>query len=230
MNMSKNFRTRSAIGKSWYLFVALCMSFVPVRGQMMYEITPLVGFNSGGTLKLSQPPSPNIESHLADSVSYGLAAGLRWESSSGEGHDGVEFRWMRRDTNLFLNQGTLAPPSYTTASFRPNITLNQYLGDFTHEFDVQESPHVLPFLTLTLGVTNLSAPASAATRFAFGIGAGVKVFPTLHYGFRLKVEYLGSALTSGAQNLLCSGGSCILILNNGVMNQFELTLGPAFRF
>ena len=75
----------------------------------------------------------------------------------------------------------------------------------------------------------MSAPASSATRFAFGIGTGVKVFPAKHWGFRLSVEYLPIVMHAELQRLVCIGG-CVVVLNGGVMNQFVLSFGPGFRF
>lgn len=228
MNMSKVLGTRSATGKGCCVFVAMLVSLLSAYGQR-YEITPLVGASFGGTMELEQAGTRNFDAHIADSIIFGVAGGYRYEGEGGEGHDVIEFRWMRQNTHLGVKQNPLVPTPYTAAAFHPAITLNHFLGDFTHEFDIREARSIQPFLTGSLGAARMSAPASSATRFTFGIGAGVKIFPALHWGFRLKVEYLPIAMHTELQRLACIGG-CVVVLNGGVMNQIEVSIGPAFRF
>jgi hypothetical protein len=219
--------TRGEVGRG-YLFIGFLMSAVSAHGQK-YEITPLIGGAFGGTMKLEQASTPNVDAHVADSLSFGVAGGFRFDGEDGEGYDAIEFRWLRQNTNLFFKQDPLVPTPSIAASFRPGISLDHFLGDFTHEFTVGEAPKIYPFLTVSLGAARMSAPASSATRFAFGIGTGVKVFPEKHWGFRVSVEYLPIVMHAELQRLVCIRG-CIVVLNGGIMNQFVLSLGPGFRF
>jgi hypothetical protein len=211
-----------------YLFIALFLSALSAYGQK-YEITPLTGGAFGGTMKLEQALTPNIDAHVADSVIFGIAGGFRFDGEDGEGYDAIEFRWFRQDTNLFIKQDPLVVTPSITAAFRPGIALDHFLGDFTHEFTIKEAPKIFPFVTGSLGAVLMSAPASSATRFAFGIGTGVKVFPAKHWGFRLSVEYLPIVMSAELQRLVCAGG-CVIVLSGGIMNQFVFTAGPSFRF
>jgi hypothetical protein len=172
--------TRTVIGTG-HLFVALFVSVVSAHGQK-YEVTPLIGGAFGGTMKLEQALAPNVDAHLADSFSFGVAGGFRFDGEEGEGYDAIEFRWMRQDTHLFFKQDPLVPTPSVAASFRPGIALDHFLGDFTHEFTIRDAPKIYPFLTLSVGAARMSTPASSATRFAFGIGTGVNVFPTKNWG------------------------------------------------
>ncbi len=211
-----------------YLFIALFVGAVSAHGQK-YEITPLVGGSFGGTIQLEEASVPNFEAHVADGFIFGIAGGFRFDGEDGEGYDAIEFRWFRQDTNLFLRQDPLVATPLSTSSFRPGIALDHFLGDFTHEFTLKEAPKIYPFLTLSLGAARMSTPAASATRFAFGLGTGIKVYPWKHWGFRLSVEYLPIVLHAELQRLVCAGG-CIVVLNGGVMNQFVFGLGPSFRF
>jgi hypothetical protein len=204
------------------------VSLVSAYGQK-YEITPLIGGAFGGTMKLEQALTPNVNAHVADSFSFGLAGGIRFDGEEGEGHDAIEFRWMRQNTHLFFKQDPLVPTPSVAASFRPGIGLDHFLGDFTHEWNVPDAKMIHPFLTLSLGAARMSTPASSATRFAFGIGTGVKVLPARHWGILLKVEYLPIVMNTELQRLVCAAG-CIVVLNGGVMNQFLLSFGPDLRF
>ena len=180
-------------------------------------------------MKLEQALTPNVEAHVADSFTFGVAGGIRYEGDEGEGYNAIEFRWMRQNTHLFFKQDPLVPTPSIGASFRPGITLDHFLGDFTHEWNLQDAKMIHPYLTLSAGAARMSAPASSATRFAFGVGTGVNVFPSRHWGFRLNVEYLPVVMHAELQRLVCAGG-CIVVLNGGVMNQFVFSLGPGFRF
>lgn len=214
--------------RSGYLCTALFVSLVSAYGQK-YEITPLVGGAWGGTIKLEHALTPNVEVHVADSVTFGVAGGLVLDGEDGEGHDLIEFRWMRQNTNLFFKQNALVPTPFIASPFTPGIALDHFLGDFTHEFRIKEARNIYPFLTVSLGAARMSAPASSATRFAFGFGAGVNVFPKKHWGFRLNVEYLPIVMHAELQRLVCVDG-CVVVLNGGIMNQFVFSLGPGFRF
>jgi hypothetical protein len=219
--------TWSVVGRG-YVLIASFVSLVSAQGPK-YEITPLIGGAFGGTMELEQALTPNVEAHVADSFTFGVAGGIRYEGDEGEGYNAIEFRWMRQDTHLFLKQDPLVPSPSVAASFRPAVTLDHFLGDFTHEWDLQDAKMIHPFLTLSAGAALMSAPASSATRFAFGIGTGVKVFPTKRWGFRVSVEYLPIVMHAELQRLVCVGG-CIVVLNGGIMNQFVFSVGPGFRF
>jgi hypothetical protein len=63
----------------------------------------------------------------------------------------------------------------------------------------------------------------------FGVGTGVKIFPARTWKFRLGVEYMPIVMHTELQKLVCISG-CIVVLNGGIMNQFQVTFGPSFRF
>ena len=211
-----------------YMF-ALLLSLGSAYGQR-YEISPLVGARFGGTVKLEQGSARNAEAHLSDTISFGVAGGFRFDGENGDGNDMFEFRWMRQNTHLGFKQDPLVPtPHSASSAFRPSVSLDHFMADFTHEFNLEEASKIQPFVSLGLGAARMSTPASAATRFAFGIGGGAKIFPSTHWGFRLKVEYLPIVMHTELQTLVCTAG-CVVILNGGLLNQFEVSFGPAFRF
>jgi hypothetical protein len=213
---------------SAFAAIALWLSLMPVHAQS-YEITPLVGARFAGTIKLDQIDAPNIDAHMADSISFGISAGYRFEDD--EGFEVIGFRWMRQNSHLGVNQVPLAVTPYTSVSFRPSISLDHFLVDFSHEFTTHdELRSIQPFITASLGAATMGAPASSATRFAFGFGGGVKIFPATHWGFRVGIDYMPVVMNGGTQRVVCAGGGCIVALGGGVMNQFEVTIGPAFRF
>jgi hypothetical protein len=135
---------------------------------------------------------------------------------------------MRQNTNLGF-KGTTPVPTPFAAFGRVNVTLDHYLGDFTYEWDVEEAKAVRPFILGSVGAARLSTPASGSTKLAFGLGAGVKFFPQRHWGVRFQVEYLPIVMHAEVQRVVCTGG-CVVALGGGLLNQFEFSLGPVFRF
>lgn len=208
------------------LLLVLC-----AHGQR-FEITPLIGGMFGGTVHLEQVDVPRFEAHLGDRLSYGIAGGVRFGEDDCDNCQIIEFRWLRQATHLSLDQNPFLPdPGYVSA-FNPRVTVNNFLGDFTHEFVLKDKEwrKVAPFITVTLGAARISAPESSATRFVFGFATGLKVFPKPHWGFRLQVEYLPIVMEANLQRLVCINGGCIVALNGSVLNQLQLSAGPAFRF
>ena len=194
-----------------------------------YEITPLAGAMFGGSLKLEQlGVSPNRHADFEDSASFGIAGGIRFYGEECDDCSLIEFRWMRQPTHLGFKQDPLAPVPVGQA-FHPRVTVDRFLGDFTAEMLVNEVRNIRPFITVTLGAARMDAPASSATRFVWGIGTGMKVFPQPHWGFRIGVEYLPMVLHTELQSIVCNRG-CIVALNGGMTSQFQVTIGPAFRF
>jgi hypothetical protein len=50
-----------------------------------------------------------------------------------------------------------------------------------------------------------------------------------HFGVRLAVEYVPIVMHTALQRVVCVNG-CIVVLNGGIMNQFDVNVGPIFRF
>ena len=221
---------RKRSGKRWWIFAAVFATVMPAHGQH-FDITPLVGFRTGGSLEVQQEGQPQrARAGLGDSATFGVAAGIRFFSEDGcDDCSVVEFRWMRQNTNLGFKETTPVATPLAAAFSRAPVTLDHYLADFTYEWDMSEAKPVRPFILGSLGAAHLSTPLSGRTNFSFGFGAGVKIFPQRHWGVRLQVEYLPTLLNAEVQRVICTAG-CVVALGGGLMNQFEFSLGPVFRF
>ena len=226
MNISERLCSKRL--RMWRVVGALFVSLASADGQR-YEFTPLVGGMFGGTWKLEQQGVPNFEARLQDRLSFGVAGGVRFDGDDCEGCNLIEFRWLRQNTHLKLEQDPLVPTTTTVSYFHPAVRLDHFLGDFTYEWTVEEAPIIKPFVNVSMGAVRASTPAASATRFAFGIGTGIKVFPKRKWGIRFHVEYLPIIMHAELQRVVCVGG-CIVALSGGVMNQFHVSIGPAFRF
>ena len=150
----------SCTRQGWRLSIALVVSLSAASGQRS-DITPLVGARYGGSLKLEQQGTPNFEAHLADGISYGIAGGFRFGDEGCEGCNLFEFRWIRQGTHLGLKQDPLVPTPLTVTAFRPALTLNRFLGDLTHEFDIEGAPAFKPFALMSLGAAAFQLPLPA---------------------------------------------------------------------
>ena len=194
------------------------------RGQN-YEVNPLIGGRFGGSLKLEQQGQSTFHADISDSLTYGISGGLVLDGDDCQACNLIEFTWLRASTHLTAQHDPLFPAT----SFRPGVSFDHFLGDFTHEWPLEDTRLIRPFVVGTLGAVRMGAPASSATRFVFGFGAGFKIFPTPRYGIRFQAEYLPIVLHAEVQTLVCAGG-CTIVLNGGISNQFVVSVGPVFRF
>ncbi len=230
MNLSKAVYTRKGIGKIWWMTIAVVAYLAPAYAQHV-DITPLIGARTGGSIDLQEQGQPQqARARVTDGLTFGVAAGYRFFDEEGcEDCSVIEFRWMRENTHLGFKESTPVPAPLTAALGRTGVTMDHYLADFTHEWVVDEAKPIRPFVVGTVGAARLSTPASASTRFTFGLGAGVKIFPQRHWGVRLQVEYLPILMHADPQHVVCAA-TCVVALGGGLMNQFEFTAGPVFRF
>jgi len=213
------------VWKRHWAWVALFVGVSSAYGQTSFEITPFVGGVYGGNIKLRSDGHFDSLAKLDDAISFGAAGGVRFGGDECDSCNVVEFRWMRQNRNLGFTENV---PNGT--QFRQTVTLDHFLGDFTHEFPIREThDRVSPFVTLSLGAARMSTPVESRMRFEFGIGGGVKIFPKPRWGFRFQVEYLPMVMHAEVQTVVCTGG-CVVTINTGVMNQLALSFGPTFRF
>jgi hypothetical protein len=229
--MMKNiepFRATQVLRQCGLVLVALLITSVPAHGQR-FDITGLVGGMFGGTVKVDEEAEPRFNAHFTERLSFGASGGVRFSDDDCESCDVIEFRWLRQYSHLSLDQNAFLPPSPGTPAFYPPVTSDDFMGDFTHEWPLKEQRFVRPFLTLSLGAARFSTSVTGATRFAFAASTGVKVFPTRRFGMRFQVEYLGVVMDAQLQRLVCAT-SCLVLVNGGVMNQIQISVGPAFRF
>ena len=105
----------------------------PARAQYVqiesFEVTPFVGLRFGGTFDVRGDQPPQTQACWKDASSYGVAAGVRFDELSL-----IEFRWTRSVSTLRFD----APLGFVGASLG-DVTLNQFHGDFTREWDIPKS-------------------------------------------------------------------------------------------
>jgi len=150
--------------------------------------------------------------------SYGVSFGVRLQE------DGlVEIRWARQDS--YLHSENVSPPVP-----RQRVILDQFHGDFSREYIVEEwRPWARPFVLLSVGGTHVSHSAGLNfTRFSFGIGGGVRLYPSRHVGFKVQAEWV-PVLVDPHVALVCGAG-CIVHVGGSLGSQGEVFVGPVLRF
>jgi hypothetical protein len=203
-------------------FPGIASSQVSPDGQkpLRFDVTPLVGYRTIMSFPTGESGLVGSTPHLIldASPSYGMAAGARLDEE-----DLIEFRWARQDTHIHL-EGS-AP--FTN----DKLVLNQFLGDFTHEYILDQwPPWARPYVIGSVGATHVAGGTNGSfTRFSFGLGGGVKVFPTRHLGFRAQGEWIPLVVNPEVRSFICGGG-CVVHLSGTLVSQGEISIGPVFRF
>lgn len=187
--------------------------------RIQFELTPLLGYRT----TVSFPIQPAVQGSNSKVVfdsdpSYGFAAGMRFHED-----DVIEFRWARQDSSAHLED-------VTSISSRQRITIDQYHGDFTHEYILDQWPKwARPYVIGSVGATHVAGSADTNfTRFSFGLGGGVKFLAGQHLGFRFQGEWLPIVLNPHAA-VFCGGG-CIVHVGGTLGSQGEAVIGPFLRF
>jgi hypothetical protein len=184
------------------------------QNPLHFDLTPLVGYRTYLGFPTGHPPSSHLI--LSGGLSYGMSAGVRLDEENL-----VEFRWARQDTHVHLRG---------SAESGEDAVLDQFQGDFTHEYILEEWPHgVRPFVMGSAGATHVGGGTSSFTRFSFGIGGGIKVYFSRHFGVRMQGEWLPLVVEPEVTSFVCGAG-CIVHLSARLVSQGEIAVGPIFRF
>jgi hypothetical protein len=181
---------------------------------LRFDLTPLVGYRTSMLFPTGHPPSPHLV--LGAKPSYGVAVGVRVDEE-----DVIEFRWARQDTHVHVDD---------VPSSNEKVVLDQFHGDFTHEYILEGPRWARPFVMGSAGATRVAGGANNHfTRFSFGLGGGVKVFFTRHLGLRMQGEWLPLVVEPEVTSFICGGG-CIVRLSARLVSQGEIVAGPVLRF
>jgi hypothetical protein len=182
---------------------------------LRFDLTALVGYRTTMSFPTGHPPIPHLV--LAAKPSYGISVGVRLDEENL-----IEFRWVRQDSHVHI-RGSAAPDK--------KVVLDQFHGDFTREFILEDGPHwARPFVLASAGATHVDGgTGSSFTRFSCGIGGGIKVYFTRHFGVRMQGEWIPVVVEPEVTSFLC-GSSCIVRLSARMVSQAEIVVGPVFRF
>lgn len=179
-------------------------AFMGYRTSMSFPVEPHV---TGTNPRLLVDASP----------SYGASFGVRLREE-----DLVEARWARQDSHIHTEEITPQLP-------RQHMILDQFHGDFSHEFFLENwPPWAKPFVLGSVGATHVSSANVNFTRFSFGLGGGIRLYANRHFGFKVQAAWL-PVVTDPHVSFVCGGG-CIVHIADTLASQGEVLVGPILRF
>jgi len=186
---------------------------------LRFDFTAFMGYRTS----MNFPVDPHVTGTnprvIVDAgPSYGVSYGVRLREE-----DLVEIRWARQDS--YLHSEDITPQLA-----RQRMVLDQFHGDFSHEPLVEGWPSwAKPFVLASVGATHISRSTNLNfTRFSFGIGGGIRLYASRHFGFKIQAEWL-PVFADPHVAFICGGG-CIVHVGGTVGSQGEVFLGPILRF
>jgi hypothetical protein len=193
---------------------------VPAGAQKRVDVTPLVGYRSSASITATDAGGEHGgKVQISAGSCLGIAMGVRYQETAV-----IEFRFTRQNT-VTLVSGIAGTPVGRGTDTR----LEQYHGDFTREFPLENAPRIRPFLTGNIGMTRLVWGGRSASRFSFGLGGGLKYFPARWVGFRVQAQWLPIWLNPQVKAFACGGG-CVAVFGGRLADQGEVSFGPTFSF
>jgi len=139
--------------------------------------------------------------------------------------DLLEIRWARQDSYVHSEDITPQPP-------RQRVILDQFHGDFSHEYLMEEygwGRWARPFVMGSVGGTHVSSSTNFNfTRFSFGLGGGIRFYASRHFGFKIQAEWL--PVFAHPQVAFICGAGCIVHVGGTLSSQGEVVVGPLLRF
>jgi hypothetical protein len=202
------------------LSLALLAVLVPVvvHAQGRYDVSPMFEYNSSLSIPVERGTGAEGAARIAHGDGFSVAAGIRYDSEQV-----IEFRYSRQPGTMTFEGPSLVAPYSTHA------ILERYLGDFTHEFILDNTAKLRPFLFASVGMSRISAAGQSYNRFAFGLGAGVKWFPLRWLGVRGQAQWLPTLFNPEVKRVICGGG-CVVTIGGKLASQAEISIGPVFSF
>jgi len=191
----------------------------PEPKPLRYDFTLFVGYRTSMSFPLEPHVTGMNPSVIVDATpSYGVSFGLRLPQRD---EDLIEVRWARQDSYVHSEDITQQPPPQ-------RILLDQFHGDFSHEPLIEDWPSwAKPYVLASVGVTHVSGSSTISfTRFSFGIGGGIRLYPSRHIGFKIQAEWL--PVFADPQIAFVCGGGCIVHVGGTPASQGEVFAGRYF--
>lgn len=179
-----------------------------------FEITPYTGWMLGGRLN-----TYNGYAKMKDGQNFGIAISyeVAYETK-------VEFMYNRMASDLVIHE-------YASEPYTPFKLASDYfqIGVLRELMDGVARPYGVGMLGAAI-FTPQDSQYSAQWRFSASLGAGVKFFPTEHFGIRLQARML-IPMYFGGLGFWCGTGGCSGGLSAGsAMVQGDFTGAVIFAF
>jgi hypothetical protein len=189
----------------------------PAPRYRYWEVSPMFGYRTNITFT-TDPVVEGVKQKITfeEGGAYGLSFAGRVNDE-----DIVEFRWTRQDTHVRFN------PAVTPES---RISIDQFHLDLSHEYEIHEWLQARPYIMGSFGLTRISGNGTfpSFNRFSFGLGGGIKVFPSEMVGFKVQAQWLPIVFNPEVTANCITG--CVIRFGGKLGSQGELIAGPVFRF
>ena len=187
--------------------------------RLHFDLSPFLGYRTSIAFPiLPSVTGTNPQVVVDASPAYGASFGLRIREE-----DLVEMRWARQDSYIDAEDITLQPQ-------RQRMTLDQFHLDCSHETFIEDWPSwARPFVIASVGGTHVSSsPNVSLTRFSFGIGGGIRLYASRHFGLKIQAEWV--PIVVDPQVSVVCGPGCIVHLESTAVSQGEIFVAPMLRF
>jgi opacity protein-like surface antigen len=189
-------------------------------GHPRFEITPFAGYRTGGGFDIEDAEGNTSGSvDVGDDASFGVDLGLYRDDNSF-----YEFLYSRQQASLDSNDPLLNGV---------DVTVEYYQFGGTAMFP-EESDRLLPYLSMTIGATRLSASGyDSDTKFSASLGGGLRIPFTENLIATLGLRGYLTFMESNTQFLCVSdngNGTCLLKSSGSTFFQGEAQFGLTFRF
>ncbi len=201
-------RTRIVVAAA----LSLAASVATAQSRAPVEIAPFIGYRFGGSVHDYYGDSQSVH----DSASEGLTLTLPIGPA-----DGVELLYSHQHTDV----RTGSPTGTRTYPLDVDYLMLGGLHAFPGRYD-----RLRPFLTGSVGAAHTSTSQGTvtnATRFALGIGGGVKYDLGRTVSLRFDLRAL-LVFVNGSAGIFCSGG-CAATFNGSGLVQGEASAGVVFK-
>ena len=195
-------------------------------GQGRFEITPMAGISTAGSVDLN--------TEVSDNQSFSVGSGFTWGGTLGyylSRYISFEVEYARQNSNL--------SPDFNIDPDLPasvGLGVDQILGNFVFQTNLAGGTFS-PFFLVGAGAAiftpdNADLPLDleldSATRFQWGIGAGLKVFVSSNVGFRFQGRYRPT--NAGSQpEFWCGIWTCGVVDATQYLNSGEFLGGVIIR-
>jgi opacity protein-like surface antigen len=191
------------------LAAAPVMAEEPPAREYKVEIIPMVGYQSGATVKVQ-----GGELNFEGSQNVGLFVDLNiWTGAQ------LELSWTRQDTKVTLSDTTGAHQADLFDAAIDYVQVGAQLG--------VKKGRSFTFSSVGLGFTHFNpkgVDVSDTWKFSVSVGIGSEIFFTDRFGMRIHGRLLPTFLTAGS-DIFCDDDRCYSKVESGALLQWDVALG-----